>query len=259
MKYYKMSIQNFLTVRGSTHQNGSLLSKTDSKAHLKKEFSICTWNAFKGLGGEAFKLDLHKLIETHDIVCLQEVILCSDSRWHNVDIPSDFIFCANYLRRDGLTEGIMTVSSFLSEKALGIPSIFREPLSWTSKLAMISYFPIAETNESLMLINIHSTLVRTRKRFERELLNILEKMPEHDGPVIFCGDFNTLSPAYLKTCAEILALKNLKLHQPTEDTRSILRKLDHFFVRNIATDNVKVLHHIQSSDHFPISATFRYT
>lgn len=219
---------------------------------------ITIWNIFKGSGGEHFYNDYRMLSFQSDLMMIQEALLSKRSL-HDLS-PSGFgvIHGASYERADTLRDGVMTVARIQTERpAQRILCKYPEPVLKTPKVALVTFYKLASSQPCLMVVNLHATLFRSIKRAVEELDHLLERLPQHDGPMIFAGDFNTFTPRYFQAIQA--KLETIGLHYVTipNDPRRSLDHLDQLFVRGLDVRDIHVDTRIRSSDHFPIRATIQ--
>ena len=170
------------------------------------------------------------------------------------------IHAASYKRRDGLRDGVMTVSRV---KALNdiqrVICKYPEPFLKTPKAALIKTFPLAGTAKTLLVINVHATLVRLKSAAVEEMEHLLSHLPDHDGPIILAGDFNTFTAGYLRAVAGVLARLGLEYVPIPDDPRPKTQALDQVFCRDLVVTNARVDTSIRNSDHFPLMLDLAYS
>ena len=87
---------------------------------------------------------------------------------------------------------------------------------------------------------------------------MLEIMRQHQGPIIFAGDFNTWNQRRISLVERLTA--SLELHPASFDDSTITRyfghRLDHIYYRGlIAVERFSFP--VKSSDHQPLTVTFK--
>lgn len=218
-----------------------------------KRIKVCTWNIFKGSGGYLFEHDFRKILYESDIFVVQEALLSEHSLrlYHGRGV--EVVHAASYSRVDGIRDGVMTLSS--------VPAIASqhriicknpEPVLKTPKVALVTYYKLKGLNEKLMVVNVHATLFRTVKQSISELHNLIAQIPEHNGPVVFAGDFNTFTKKYLNAVIIELGSFGFEFVKFNNDFRSTLSNLDQVFVRGLQVKSSFIDFSINSSDHFPL-------
>ena len=111
--------------------------------------------------------------------------------------------------------------------------------------------------KSLCVVNTHATLMRRPSTAARELEKVIQYISSHNGPIIYGGDFNTFSQAYIHEADRALAAIGLKRVEIQGDPRSSTNALDQLYVRGIEILEAKIDTSFLHSDHFPITAKIR--
>ena len=214
---------------------------------------IAIWNLCKGAGGRLFEHDYRMVCYRSDIVLTQEALLSERGILTYTEPGFAAIHAASYMRRDGIRDGVMTVSRFhFDEPSMRIVCKYPEPIFQTPKVALVSYFKIAGTDKRLMVINIHATLVRRPEGATEEMLHLVSQLPDHDGPIVFAGDFNTFTTRYLGVVSRVLRRLDLKLVDIANDPRPAIGALDQIYVRGVEVRSAHIDTTVRNSDHFPL-------
>jgi endonuclease/exonuclease/phosphatase family metal-dependent hydrolase len=222
-------------------------------AGLNANFRIGIWNICKGAGGRMFEHDYRCLAYQSDIVALQEALLSPRSLRTFCEPGFEVVHAGSYVRSDQLRDGVVTASrSKFSAQKLRIICKHPEPVFKTPKIAFASWHPIPSKDTSLMLVNLHATLVRGAKRAADEMKSLLEALPPHRGPAVLCGDFNTFTKIHFQTVAKILRDYGFEHVPIINDPRKPTGNLDHAFLRGLRLESAQILTTVQSSDHFPL-------
>ena len=221
---------------------------------------VTIWNLCKGVGGNLFEHDFRSLCYRSDLILTQEALLSDRGlrgyaqrgfvAWHG----------ASYKRVDGLRDGVMTLAK---APALGdlqrILCKYPEPLLQTPKTSLVSRFALSGTEQELLVINMHSTLVRGKSGAVEEIHHVLDRLPEHQGPVLFGGDFNTFTKGLLRAVESAVKRWDLEFVPVDEDPRAGRAALDQVFVRGLRPIQAVVDTTIKNSDHFPVLYKFELT
>jgi hypothetical protein len=93
----------------------------------------------------------------------------------------------------------------------------------------------------------------------KEIQRVIQFIADHDGPLIYAGDFNTFSKTYINEVDRAMSSIGLKRVMIEGDPRSVTTALDQIYVRDIEVISAKVDTTFTHSDHFPIVATLRLT
>ncbi|MBP9707716.1 MAG: endonuclease/exonuclease/phosphatase family protein [Oligoflexales bacterium] len=224
-----------------------------------QSIKICVWNIFKGSGGHRFQHDFRRLLNTHDLFLVQEALFSEHSLRLYYGYGVEVLHAASYQRSDGLRDGVMTLTkSATFGKSKRIICKYPEPILKTPKVALVSYHRLSGSEEILMVVNIHATLFRTVKRAVVELENLLEQLPEHFGPVIIAGDFNTFTSKYFNAVKSKLENTGMEYVSLENDHRSKTSALDQVFIKKLSVFTGTVDFSIASSDHFPLTLELKF-
>ena len=229
------------------------LGKPDKAALPNQNLTATVWNVFKGAAGPAFFWDYHCLAQLSDLMILQEALVDRQTITNYILKSFELLHSASYKRRDGMRDGLITASRCpMVNDPQRILSKFSEPVVNTVKSALVSFYPIENRAIPLMVINLHSTLFRSAPKATQEMEHIFQHLPEHTGPVLFGGDFNTVTPKFFNQVVEVLHHHGFHHVVTDNDPRSDFRILDHIFVRNIIVKSIAILEDVKTSDHYPI-------
>ena len=217
------------------------------------EIRVLVWNVQKGSRDQWID-DLRAMAVDSDLVLLQEAQL------H----PGFAAGLSDMLRWDmvkawqlaGVPTGVMTASNAtpLSVRALEK----REPLLRTDKSALLTEYRLAGSELTLLVANVHAiNFTADTGAFRLQLTAIAELVNEHEGPVIFSGDFNTWRQArrvIVNQITKSLGLREVRFRGPRKQFGSYV--LDRMYYRQLEllTSTVPSL---DSSDHNPLRVVFR--
>jgi len=229
-----------------------------TKALNKKGFTLVSWNIYKG-NKKGWIQDLLLLSHQSDLILLQEAYLTEELNQFLItsELKWDMISAFRY---QGIHAGVMTLGKFSSNSRCALRII--EPLIQLPKSSLITYYPIKNTQQSLLVANIHAinfTLGTTQ--YAEQLREIKAVLALHKGPIVFAGDFNTWSDqreAVLKkiTGDEKLDLDTVKFDD-TLATRIWGHRLDHIFMRGLKVKSAEIIP-VESSDHYPLKVQFEF-
>jgi len=237
------------------------LGRPELPAFAPERIRVAVWNLCKGAGGLLFEHDYRSLCYRSDLILAQEALLSRRSIGTFCEQGFRTIHAASYKRRDGLRDGVMTVSRVApcDGDMQRVVCKYPEPIFKTPKAALVKFFPLAGTDKRLMVINIHATLVRLKAAAVEEMQHLVRALPAHDGPILLAGDFNTFTPGYLQAVSKSLAPLGLIYTKIPDDPRPRTQALDQVFCRGLEVTNIRVDTTIKNSDHFPILVELRYT
>ena len=167
-----------------------------------------------------------------------------------------------------LYSGVLTASNVLPISEISHKSNSREPITSTPKATLFTIYKISNSDEKLLIINIHGINFVSLRHFRNQIQEIVEHGIQHIGPIIFSGDFNTWSKNRMKFLGKILKRKLdlIPILFEKQHKRKIKRfifspPLDHIFYSykkiKLVKNSSEVLRLYKSSDHKPIFAEFR--
>jgi endonuclease/exonuclease/phosphatase (EEP) superfamily protein YafD len=216
---------------------------------------IFVWNVYKG-EKKGWVQDFKKLTSDMDILLIQEGYL--DNRMSStLESMSNFQFDMGvsflYKKKNNTETG-----SFIGSKIK--PSEFDftrtkdlEPFIKTPKVTTHAYYPIAGTNKKLLTLNIHGINFANHQAFVNHVNQSVEIIKNHDGPVVYGGDFNTRTRKRTRHLKRVMASLGLKETSFRNDRRMRAVKvgpiLDHVFIRGLLVRDAEVLKDLKSSDH----------
>lgn len=230
-------------------------------SELNQSFSVLVWNIYKGkiVGWEA---DHDKLSSQADILLFQEAYL--NPRMKRVfGNSNDFNFVMATAWEDAkysnTKSGVVTGSRVFPVKINWQRSYFREPGLKTPKMNLFTEYPIAGSDKTLLVGNIHGiNFVKSwkLKHMIDQAANVIE---QHQGPVLFAGDFNTWTRTKMtmmnKTLKKI-GLNSIKF-SPDNRKKFLGRPLDHIWIKDLEVLDSKILSNITTSDHKPMTISVR--
>lgn len=248
------SVRQVIKIEHVADQDSVWVWGQAAKKKLPRELRFVVWNLWKGSGGVKFREEFKSLVENSDLALTQEALLTHEMIAHSAIDGYQAVHAATYRRVDGCRDGVMTVSSVeLARAPERVISGTAEPFLKTTKASLLTYYRYGQhDHEVLAVANLHSTLIRRPRTAGAEIRRVIERLEEHDGPVIFAGDFNTFSKAYLHEIANALSILNIQHVEIELDPRTRIGKLDQVFVRGIDIKRIAVDIAFKQSDHFPL-------
>ena len=81
-----------------------------SMPHLPPVIRLMVWNICKGVGDEQFDNDFRRLLLGSDLALIQEALLSQKGMQAFLEPGFEAVHAASYTRRDGLRDGVMTLS-----------------------------------------------------------------------------------------------------------------------------------------------------
>ena len=218
------------------------------------DFSIVSWNIEKGKDPD-WASDLAKVRAEPDLLILQEASPHHEA-WETL-APEHFrSFTEGFGFNQGAT-GVMTVSS--AQPLTECNLVSHEPWFGTRKATLVTEYGLSDTNQTLLVINIHGiNFTFGVRHLEKQLQKAQAIIAVHKGPVLFSGDFNTWRGSKARMLEELVQGVGLSPLEFSADYRKRFLgwPLDHIYVRGLDTIYATT-QELSSSDHNPMSVRFR--
>lgn len=224
------------------------------KLSPQHEFTLVTWNIYKGKK-EGLYDDLKNIAQTSEFVLLQEFSLNLSQQKLMASLPeTHWAFAKSFEDSSGWT-GVATMSRVQPVVSLPVRSPGAEPLVGTPKMSLISQYKTS--HRELWIVNLHGlNFDITHAAFEEQIDDVVARLKDYQGPLIFAGDFNTWSSSrmeYLMAKTEGLGLRRADLESPMGWFSTTL---DHIFYRGVQLLEWSVMEDVESSDHAPLRIKF---
>lgn len=224
-------------------------------ASLPNQFKVLIWNVHKAEDGTQWQNDFLKLSAQSDIALIQEAYLNTIYRT-TIDSISHFLFLfATSFIYNSYETGVSTGSHTKPIQTQWLRSTGREPIVNSPKMTLLTQYNLSQNKFNLLIANIHGINFVTNSTFFEQVNQVVQAIEKHDGPLIFAGDFNTWNDGRMKYLTEACKKLGLTHLQFKEEPRSLA--LDHVFYRNLLPIQSKILSEVRSSDHYPLSITFK--
>jgi len=227
---------------------------------LPDTFGVLCWNIYKQNKKHFhFKHYLHTLHKEKsiDICIMQEAAFSDQERFALEHCTYD---AAANIEVNGGFYGVLTASLVASKRATAYLSEGRESLFGPHKSLLVSYYPLSDDRE-LLILNIHAINFRESRHYRRELEHFLLKVRDHKGPMIIAGDFNTWNNVRMKKLyllCEGLGLQRVPFSQDDKIKSFMGHHLDFIFFRGLELLEYEVIEEDTISDHNPLFARFGY-
>ena len=218
---------------------------------------MVNWNIQKG-GDPDWIDDLSMVSSEPDLLIFQEAVL-DTHEWEVIAAGHYRSFAPGYRTRGaaGSLTGVMTLSTV--EPMTKCSFISFEPWLRSPKATMITEYGLSDTDESLLVVNIHAVnFTITNKDFREQVRRAMSVISAHPGPVLLSGDFNTWHWRQWRILGDMASDHGLTTLNYDEDHRKRVfgQPLDHIYVRGLhVVDATSVS--LDSSDHNPMSATLK--
>jgi endonuclease/exonuclease/phosphatase (EEP) superfamily protein YafD len=232
--------------------------KAKNKAFHPEKIQVLVWNLFKGKRQE-WSQDFETLLSEQSLGIFQEAYL-SEKMLHALEAQKDWgwemaiSFRYPFSKR---ATGVLTGSTVRPQKKEFRRSLHRE-LSATPKMLLATWYPLENTTETLLVLNMHTLNIKGFSAFKKHLNQLDSFLKEHQGPLILAGDFNTWSQKRLNFLNEKIENYQLKAITFEPDLRKKVfgHPLDHAFIRGLTQVRSQV-YSFKSSDHQAFSFELR--
>jgi endonuclease/exonuclease/phosphatase (EEP) superfamily protein YafD len=258
---YLVSIAVFLAFQSFAFAVDSLTHFGAEKAELTavpKIFRVLDWNVHKGADksltrdfatiGQGVHFSIFQEAVENDLWAANLTQAQPALRWSLVRS----FFSESESDYHGYT-GVALGSMVASIQETPLISTVTEPFSNTPKTALVAEYPIEDSSETLLVINVHMINFVGDGAFVTQLMQIINTVKNHKGPLVMAGDFNTWSDSRIYRLAQ--AAKSLGAERiPINNYYGspMIYPYDHIFIRGLKVREAHTLEHIQTSDHLPL-------
>ena len=226
-----------------------------SQALDPRAIRVLTWNIHKE-GDAGWDRDLAQFLAANDLVLLQEAVLSPALLDLLESQTLRFTMASSFLYQD-VDVGVLTAAHVLP--VASCTELVVEPWLRIPKSASVAWFALEGTTQTLAVVNVHAINFALSLDVYREQFDgLVAALRNHDGPIIFAGDFNTWTDARLAVVLEAAAKLRVTAIPFAEDLRSLFlgHQLDHMLVRGLDVVQAAAIA-VKSSDHNPVTATLR--
>jgi endonuclease/exonuclease/phosphatase (EEP) superfamily protein YafD len=218
-------------------------------------FHLLNWNILKGFK-PGWESDFRQLSVQSDLLVIQEARLTGEMRELLLGGRYYWSLAAAFKYRDVKT-GVLTASKI--KPAFQCSMRVAEPLLRIPKTALINLYSISNSDQLLLVANIHSVnFILGGARYRTQWQKLEKILSKHRGPIILSGDFNTWNKerkGVVKSVTRRLKLKPV-IFEADHRATFFDHPVDHVYYRGLKP--VKALvHKVETSDHNPMLVTFR--
>lgn len=227
-----------------------------STAGLSPEsISLFDWNIYKG-SRKGWDDDFLRLSDGKDIILLQEASL--DERLQELLQRRNLYWdLNNAFFNKGQRTGVLSASTRQPMASCGQRT--SEPLIGVPKTVLIARYAIEGSKEELLVANIHGiNITLGTGSYQQQFDQLGDILKNHKGPLLVAGDFNNWSDGRSTIVAELAERLSLQKINFGGERRTTFfgDPVDQIYYRGLQPLQSAV-HLVKSSDHNPISATFR--
>ncbi len=235
--------------------NGQRKAQVSQPELGPESIAILDWNIYKGQR-KGWESDLLRFGRGKDILLLQEAAL--NEELQELLQQNNLYWNLNSgFRYRGVETGVLLASTVQPLGSCGMR--YDEPVIGLPKTILINRYGITGSSDELLVATVHGinfTLGIGAYRAQFQALgDILKK---HEGPIILAGDFNNWSDkrtAVIDLLVEDLSLSAISFENEGRTT-FFGDPVDHILYRGLKPV-AHTVHPVTSSDHNPISVTFR--
>ena len=225
-----------------------------SRALDSDNISVVNWNIQKGRNTEWVQ-DLHEIGSQPDLLILQEASVRTDI-WREL-VPEHHSSFAEGFGPNWSPSGVMTVSA--AEPLTECELVAHEPWLGTRKATLITEYALSGTDDTLLVVNIHGiNFALGISDLKNQFAQARAVIEQHDGPVVFSGDFNTWRSQRAQMLEDMLESLGLTALEFDVDHRKRFFgwALDHIYVRGLYSEHATTLQS-NASDHNPMTVRLR--
>jgi len=217
--------------------------------------AILDWNIYKGQG-KGWESDFLRLSSGKNILLLQEAPL-NDGLQKLLQKKNLYWNLNSAFKYRGVETGVLIASTIEPFGSCGMR--YTEPLIGLPKTILINRYAVAGSADELLVATVHGiNFTMGIGAYKAQFQALTDVLKKHRGPLIIAGDFNNWSDK--RTAVVDFLVGDLSLSAlPFEDegrTTFFGDPVDHFLYRGMEPV-AHMVHPVTSSDHNPISVTFR--
>lgn len=217
--------------------------------------SIFSWNIYKEQR-QNWDVDFLLLSEAKDIILLQEATITEELQ--EVLQQQELQWSLNSaFRYKGTDTGVLVASTIPPADSCGLRQ--NEPLIGIPKTILVNTYGISGSNAELLVANLHGINITLGTGSYQAQLDGLERILEkHNGPIILAGDFNNWTMKRTEIMMQLAEKLSLQILSFDEGGRTLFfgDPVDQILYRGLVPLSHTV-YPVTSSDHNPITATFR--
>ncbi|WP_019615894.1 endonuclease/exonuclease/phosphatase family protein [Psychromonas ossibalaenae] len=226
----------------------------DNAAKLSFPFTLLNWNIYKQQN-KNWRAKLLEWSAKADLLTLQEVKYSQPLK--NFSLNNQFFYLHNYaFKYAGFIYGVNTLSKFPAMQVCA--TRYSEPWIIVPKTGLAAAYPLQNSSQTLLVINLHGVnFTFTSQPLKNQLQPYLSLIKQHNGPILFSGDFNTWTDARLESVELALIKSGFKETLFKKDLRISVfgLPLDHVYYRGLKIIDSQSIA-TNASDHSPQLVTF---
>ena len=221
---------------------------------LPASFSLLNWNVEKAKHPDLISA-FSDFAKRSDLIFLQEAVPLRKTETV-IEQSLYKAFVRGYIQNETDT-GVLTLARV--PHLVHCHLLATEPWLRTPKATSVTLYPLANSDQTLLTVNLHAINFSFGvTAYAAQLNAVAGLIAAHRGPVIFGGDLNTWSQRRQRTLEALASDLNLTAvpFSPDYRTTRFNRVLDHLYVRGLTWRTTQTLPVI-TSDHNPLIATLQ--
>jgi endonuclease/exonuclease/phosphatase (EEP) superfamily protein YafD len=260
---------SYFTKFSLSHRFGQVPEKTIDQTYScswslpNNSLKVLSWNIAKNNYEASWIDDFLTIVQQYqpDKIFLQEVRLGVKAK----EIPAlegmGWSFAPNFVDTfDHTYSGILIATKAEPLKSQALLTKHYEPITKTPKVSLFAEYSLSNQPETLLAVNAHLINFVTLSKFKAQLQEVESILSQHQGAIIFSGDFNTWSRSrwlLLLQMATRLGLTPVSF-SPRERKKIksffLSPPLDYIFYRGLKQKpfTARVIDNVSSSDHSPL-------
>ncbi len=259
---------SYLKQFSPTHRFGKVAEATIDRAHPsstvldRDTIKVLSWNIAKNNHDYTWSNDFLAIVEQHqpDHIFLQEVRLCAIKQQIPELASMGWSFAPNLIDTlDNTYCGVLTATKSDRLNSQAKITQHQEPVTRTPKVSLFVEYSWVN-RDPLLTVNTHLINFVETSKFQAQLQEIETIISQHQGAVIFSGDFNTWNRSRWLFLFQMTAKLGLTpVSFPILEALKIKRfllspPLDYIFYRGFKqkASSAQVIDQISSSDHNPL-------
>lgn len=221
---------------------------------LPAAFSLLNWNVEKARHPDLIAEFAH-FARRSDVIFLQEAVPLRKTETV-IEQSLYEAFVRGYVQNE-IHTGVLTLAKV--PHLVHCHLLATEPWLRTPKATSVTLYPLANSDQTLLTVNLHAINFSFGvTAYAAQLNAVAGLIAAHRGPVIFGGDLNTWSTRRERTLEAFTSDLNLTAlpFSPDHRTTRFNRALDHLYVRELTWRSTEALP-VTTSDHNPLFATLQ--
>lgn len=249
-------LNNWLIEQVPEAKAHSFQGQAQNSAFEPDSIKALVWNIKKS-EEDAWQAEFLNYARNQSLFLLQEVYQTSQFQFTQNYFPQFRFDMTTGFKYKGINTGVMNASSVRPSQIRFSHTVDTEPVVNTPKGNIFTTYPIKGIREELLVISVHGINLTGFDTFKRHMQQMIRVIKEHQGPVLWAGDFNTRTKErteYLLQQTKELGMSEVKFINGDRRMTWILTKnfLDHAFVRGLEVKHAEVIANSQGSDHKPM-------